>query len=188
MVEREIALKASNLVVGYKVPVAGPVNLELDRGELLLLSGANGSGKTTFLKTAAGLLKPLSGVIEAPGAILLPTRIPKVKGFTVNEFLRISNATTASSFIEQLGLAGLEKKDISTLSDGQFQKVCICAALGSGKTLILLDEPTAFLDSESRESLLKTLKSITFGNKVTVILSSHDLSVCHQFCTKIFEF
>lgn len=188
MVEENLALFARNLVVGYREPVAGPLDLELDRGELLLLTGKNGSGKTTFLKTTAGLLKPLRGSIEAPGAILLPTRIPKVKGFTVNEFLKISKAVAGLSYVEQLGLAGYENKDISTLSDGQFQKVCICAALGSGKTLILLDEPTAFLDSSSRESLLKTLKSITSGKKVSVIIASHDVADCQPFCTKTLEF
>ena len=193
-------LKAIDLVVGYKpgTPVAGPLNLTINRGDLVLLSGRNGSGKTTFLKTVAGLLKPLSGTISAPGAVLIPTRIPKVKGFTVTEFVntglsfslstghsapssRKSGVRSVSETLELLGIAELADRDISTLSDGQFQKACLAPALASGKQLILLDEPTAFLDTESRENLMQLLSSFT---NCAVIVSSHDITACKPHCNR----
>ncbi|MCR5363823.1 MAG: ATP-binding cassette domain-containing protein [Bacteroidales bacterium] len=193
-------LKAIDLVVGYKpgAPVAGPLNLTINRGDLVLLSGRNGSGKTTFLKTVAGLLKPLSGTISAPGAVLIPTRIPKVKGFTVTEFVntalsfslstghsapssRKSGVRSVSETLELLGIAELADRDISTLSDGQFQKACLAPALASGKQLILLDEPTAFLDTESRENLMQLLSSFT---NCAVIVSSHDIAACKPHCNR----
>lgn len=193
-------LKAIDLVVGYKpgAPVAGPLNLTINRGDLVLLSGRNGSGKTTFLKTVAGLLTPLSGTISAPGAVLIPTRIPKVKGFTVTEFVntglsfslstghsapssRKSGVRSVSETLELLGIAELADRDISTLSDGQFQKACLAPALASGKQLILLDEPTAFLDAESRENLMQLLSSFT---NCAVIVSSHDIAACKPHCNR----
>ncbi|MBQ9185204.1 MAG: ABC transporter ATP-binding protein [Bacteroidales bacterium] len=195
------ALAARSLVLGYRrgSPIAGPINVDIEKGSLVLLKGSNGSGKTTFLKTAAGLLKPLSGSIDAPGAVLIPTRVPKVKGFTVMEFIKTflsfygKGSQAAASAYEKWGrnfeLEELKDRDISTLSDGQFQKVCLYPAIASGSPLILLDEPTAFLDADSRVQLMEFLSRLTRGESpVTVIFSSHDLAVCTPYCDKVMEF
>ena len=247
-----MVMTVKDLIVGYKAgaPVAGPISLTVADGEMVLLKGPNGSGKTTFLKTVAGLLKPLSGSIDAPDAVLIPTRIPKVKGFTVTEFIKTflsfsagysipssrkiwpmssgtehpaenilsdNNSSNSDSLdrgdcsnrkmpgyttsadighnfseavvvypdiLEKMGISDLANKDISTLSDGQFQKVCLCPAVASGKKLILLDEPTAFLDADSRLNFMHFLQSLP----VAVVFSTHDLAVCEPFCTQVINF
>ena len=92
-------IKAVDIVVGYGKAVAGPLSFSFADGECVMLRGRNGSGKTTLMKTMAGILKPLSGSFETCGqAVLVPTRIPKVKGFTVEEFVRTGMLATAGSF------------------------------------------------------------------------------------------
>lgn len=210
-----MSVLVKDLVIGYwaKDPVNRGINLSVADGEMVLLKGPNGSGKTTFLKTLAGLIPPLAGSFYAPGAVLVPTRIPKIKGFTVTEFIDTCLSFTSkagnvvsddidhyipeaevatpdgkkysvSAVLEKLGLGELEKRDISTLSDGQFQKVCICPAVASGKKLLLLDEPTAFLDADSKVQLMEFLKSL----KATILLSSHDLAVCEPYCDQTITF
>lgn len=183
-------IKAVDIVVGYGKAVAGPLSFSFADGECVMLRGRNGSGKTTLMKTIAGILKPLSGSFETGGqAVLVPTRIPKVKGFTVEEFVRTGMLATAGSFrrldresekalveaISMMELETLASKDLSRISDGEFQKACIAAALTRKANVLMLDEPTAFLDVENRVMVLKTLQRLAHETGTTIIFSTHDV-------------
>ena len=183
-------IKATELIVGYSKPVTGPLSFRFADGECVMLRGRNGSGKTTLMKTLAGVLTPLSGSFETGGeAILVPTRIPKVKGFTVDEFVRTGmlaslgffrklDAEAERSFEEALRmmeLSDLAGKDISRISDGEFQKACIAAALTRKANVLMLDEPTAFLDVENRVMVLQTLQRLAHETGTTVVFSTHDI-------------
>ena len=180
-------LKADRLVIGRGgSQVAGPLSFEYPDGHSVMLCGPNGSGKSTLLKTLAGLLSPLSGGFSTGGeVVMLPTHIPKVKGFSVREFLRTSLVHTSQrggasekaieESIGMLGLNLLEDKDISRISDGEFQKACIAAALSRKANVILLDEPTAFLDVDNRIMVLRTLQDIAGETGTTVVFSTHDI-------------
>ena len=183
-------IKAFDIVVGYVKPVNGPLSFSFRDGECIMLRGRNGSGKTTLMKTLAGLLKPLSGSFETGGeAVLVPTRIPKVKGFTVGEFVRTGMLSDYGSFrkldeeakkaiddaIGMMELESLVSKDISRISDGEFQKACIAAALTHKANVLMLDEPTAFLDVENRVMVLQTLQRLAHETGTTVIFSTHDI-------------
>ena len=141
--------------IGYGTRVlARDIRMDIAPGECILLAGPNGCGKTTLLRA-----------IQAPAALLIPTGIPKVKGFTVRGFIRTGcfretrwkRSETLESRITDalatLGIADLADRDLSTLSDGQFQKACLAIALTRRTDLLLLDEPTAFLDVEGRRSV-----------------------------------
>ncbi len=119
----------------------------------------------------------------------IPTGIPKVKGFTVEEFVRTgcyreSNWAGKLSAeaekrmgdaLELLRLTDKRRQDISTLSDGEFQKACIAVGLTLHTDVLLLDEPTAFLDVENRLMVLQTIRQVAEETGTAVIFSSHDL-------------
>ncbi len=179
------------------------INLQIGPGECILLCGANGSGKTTLMRTLAGVLRPLSGRFEGGPVVLVPTRIPKIAGFTLREFIRLScyqesgwdgrlhyQAEQAIAVaMDLLGITDLASHDISTLSDGEFQKGCIATALvrvaPTPAGLILLDEPTAFLDVSGRRNVLETLRRVAAQSGASFLFSSHDLSDSAAFYTRV---
>ncbi len=173
-----------------QTPVAGPLSFEYADGECVMLRGRNGSGKTTLMKTIAGILPPLSGTLEIGGvAVLVPTRIPKVKGFTVSDFVRTGMLAESGAFrkldrgaesrveeaIRMMELNQLADKDLSRISDGEFQKACVAAALTRRADVLMLDEPTAFLDVENRVMVLQTLQRLAHETGTTIIFSTHDI-------------
>ena len=184
-------IRATDIAVGYGgSAVSGPLSFSYADGQCIMLRGRNGSGKTTWMKTLAGLMKPVSGSFEAGGeVILVPTRIPKVKGFTVAEFIRTGMLSEYGSFrrpgkdaerafedaMRMMELEALASKDISCISDGEFQKACIAAALTRKANVLMLDEPTAFLDVENRIMVLQTLQRLAHDTGTTVIFSTHDI-------------
>ncbi|MCI2107226.1 MAG: ABC transporter ATP-binding protein [Bacteroidales bacterium] len=184
-------LKAKNLIVGYKKAICKPLSFSFGDGKCIMLTGPNGSGKSTLLKTLAGLIPPVSGKFSSSGrVIMVPTHIPKVKGFTVKEFiltgmlqssgmfgrLRPSAEKAADEAIDALGLGSLESQDLSRISDGEFQKACMATALTNEASVLLLDEPTAFLDVDNRIMVLSTLRSLARESGTTVMFSTHDIS------------
>lgn len=180
--------QAVNLTLPYGL--CRNVSFHLEPGECLLLAGPNGSGKTTLLNAMA------------VAASLIPTSIPKVKGFTVEEFVRTgcykeSNwagrlsaemEKRMAEALELLGLKELRARDISTLSDGEFQKACIAVGLTRNCSLLMLDEPTAFLDVDGRAMVLGALRKVAEDTGICVLFTSHDLHVSLQFCHRVLAF
>lgn len=197
-------IQAEKLKIGYKgATLAEDIGFLADGCECILLCGANGSGKTTLLKTLAGLRKPLSGTVDTDGeTVLIPSSVPKVKGFSMMEFILSACFSETGMFgradaklrkavheaSELLGIAHLLDKDISETSDGEFKKACIAPAFVRDAGNILLDEPTAFLDVDSRAAILTLLRHIAEERKTTVIFSSHDIAESLHVCTRIFGF
>ena len=167
-------ISASGVTVGYVgKALFSPADFEIHAGECILLCGANGSGKSTILKAIAGIRPLLTGHISiSMTPPMIPSGIPKAEGFTLRSFIRTAcysisdwagrlspeTEAAAEEAMESLGIAGLADRDISGLSDGEFQKGCIASALARRSHLVLLDEPTAFLDAENKISVLATLR------------------------------
>ena len=196
--------------IGYGTRVlARDIRLDIAPGECILLAGANGCGKTTLLRAIAEIPRTSRGMTDNPNdrharpdrapvsvmpsecrasqPLLIPTGIPKVKGFTVRSFIRTgcfresrwkrSEALESriTDALAALGIAELDGRDLCTLSDGQFQKACLAIALTRRADLLLLDEPTAFLDVEGRRAVLQTIRDMSRASGISVVFSSHDL-------------
>jgi len=193
--EKSPIIEVRQLCLAYGPRVlCSDISFTLDRGECLLLAGPNGCGKSTLLKTLA--------TRDGAKSAFIPTGIPKVKGFTVEEFIRTGcyresdwagrlNGEAMERMQEALALLGLEarrEQDISTLSDGEFQKACIAVGLTRHAQVLLLDEPTAFLDVENRIMVLRTLQEVTRRTGMAVLFSSHDLHDALQVAGRVLAF
>lgn len=197
-------VKVNELSIGHEGrTLCSGISFEIREGECIMLCGANGSGKTTLMKTLAAGHDSSASIqfVEGCKCIMIPARIPKVSGFTLKEFVRIScfsksdlhgklspnEEAVMEEAIRNLNLEHLADRDISTLSDGEFQKAGIASALVRKASVILLDEPTAFLDAQNRISVLNTLKEICGrGHRPAVVFSTHDLHDGLQVCSKVF--
>lgn len=179
------------------------LDFSLRRGELISLCGQNGAGKSTLLRTIANLQPPLSGEIEVLGkpmksysekelsqaiTVVLTDRA-HTGGLTVKEvvalgrqpytgfFGRLSkeDKTLVDSAVESVGMTGKEEVYMSELSDGERQKVMIAKSLVQECPIVILDEPTAFLDVASRIEITQLLHDIAHQQDRAVLLSTHDL-------------
>lgn len=180
---KKTLIQVRNLTIGYKGrQLFTDISFDICEGDVILLCGANGSGKTT-------LLKALADVVSDVETAMIPTRIPKVKGFTLNEFIRLTCFDTPEAkpddALGKLSLSHLSNRDISTLSDGEFQKGTIAAAIAKGAEVLLMDEPTAFLDAENRKNVLTALKMLCEETGTAVVFSSHDLHESLEVCNKV---
>ena len=169
------------------------VSFDIHAGDCIMLCGANGSGKTTLMKAIAALQETDCRVT------MIPSRIPKVKGFTVKEFVKVScyrqtdmsgklseqDENALENGLDRLGIVHLKDRDISTLSDGEFQKACIATSLVQNAGVILLDEPTAFLDMPNRYELCNLLRRLAHDEGKCILFSTHELDIAVSLCDSI---
>jgi ATPase subunit of ABC transporter with duplicated ATPase domains len=167
-----------DLVIGYDEPLSSPLNLEMERGQKIVLTGANGIGKSTMLKSILGLIKPLSGDVEQGDYLEIgyfEQETPAgIETTCLEEIWQEFPGYTQYEVRSALAKCGLTTKHIESkvkvLSGGEQAKVRLCKLINRESNILVLDEPTNHLDAESIQWLENHLKSY----KGTVIAVTHD--------------
>ena len=210
-------ISLSQLSVGYTLshPVISDINLELRSGQLACLIGENGIGKSTLLKTLTGFLPKLKGSLLlgnrdiesfsqrelARQVSIVLTQKPDVQNLTIEEIiglgrspytgffgrLRAEDRKVVDDAIATMGIEKLRGRMIQTLSDGERQKVMIAKALAQETSIILLDEPTAFLDFPSKAETFLSLQRMAHERDKLILLSTHDLELAVRFADCLLE-
>jgi iron complex transport system ATP-binding protein len=200
-------MEAHNLSIGYRSKTKDNIlfeglDLVLRAGELVCFMGPNGVGKSTLMRTLAGLQLPLSGTLEKVNeknvALVLTERI-SAANMTAKELVafgrypyldwRINlseqDEQIVHGAIEQAHIADLADKKINELSDGQMQMVMIAKALAQQTPYLLLDEPTAHLDLNNRVEIMKLLRQLAHQTKKAILIATHELDLALQMADVI---
>ncbi|SMD43405.1 putative ABC transport system ATP-binding protein [Aquiflexum balticum DSM 16537] len=188
----------------FKIP-----DINLDAGDQLLIIGKSGSGKTTILNILGGLLKPKSGEVKINGTSvysLSGATLDKFRGknvgiifqkphilsaLNVEENLKIANFFAGESnrliepLLKELGIYEKRKANVNTLSEGEAQRVSIARALVNNPKVILADEPTASLDDENADNVIKLLQQEAEKYKAVLIIVTHDQRVKDHISNQI---
>ncbi|WP_407944234.1 ABC transporter ATP-binding protein [Paenibacillus durus] len=207
MLER---LNAAQLSIGYADSIiVKDLNLSIPTGKITALVGANGSGKSTILKTMARLMKPTSGTVLLDGKsihtqstkevarqlAILPQNPTAPDGLTVSELvgygryphqkgfgtLTAEDRNIISSAIEVTGMQAFSDRPIERLSGGQRQRAWIAMALAQQTDILFLDEPTTFLDMAHQLEVLQLLQVLNEQEGRTIIMVVHDLNHASRY-------
>lgn len=207
-----MALEIKDITLGYKggKTLVTDLSLRAPEGELIALLGRNGVGKSTLLRVLAGVRLPLAGTVVLDGhsvfgmaaherarrVAFVTTEQVAVAHLRVREVVAMGRAPYTGWFgtlspaderiveesLERVGMSDFRDKPLESLSDGERQRVMIARALAQDTPVMLLDEPTAFLDLPNRYQIALLLRQLAHDMGKTVLFSSHDLSTAMQLC------
>jgi len=207
-------MSGTQLEVGYGGdPVLHGVDIRLGRGQVTALIGPNGSGKSTLLRSLSALLPVLSGEVkvgDSPLRALSPRQLartlavltqgrPALSGMTVREVAELGRhphrgrwrrtdpdgAAAVDRALSLTGLTDLAEHDIGTLSGGQVQRVWLAACLAQDTAVLLLDEPTTYLDLRYQVELLDLIRDLATHHGVTIGVVLHDLNQAASIADQI---
>ena len=205
-----------SLSIGYSHKViAADINAQIKGGELTCLIGRNGTGKSTLMRTLAGFLKPLGGSALLDGrdvgrlspaershliSVVLTDRVD-IDGMRVKDLVSVGRQPYTGFFgkmssddeevvnkaIADVGMTDFAGRQVNSLSDGERQKVMIAKALAQQTPVILLDEPTAFLDYPSKKEMFQMLSQLCHEQGKAALVSTHDLDIALPIADSVIE-
>ena len=213
---QNVLLECRDLLVGYSSALETmktPFDFALSSGNVVALMGENGCGKSSLLKTFAGLLSPVSGTVSLEGKPLVEW-LPRERAqaislvrmssavpprMSVSEFVRLGRSPYSGIFdsrtdedkriVEEsmalLDVASFANRPIAELSDGERSRVFLAEAVAQQVKVLLLDEPNAFLDIPRSHALFRLLKKIATERKMGIIVSTHSVEYAERYCDRI---
>jgi iron complex transport system ATP-binding protein len=209
-----IRLNSITLYHTAQQPLLTDASARIAPGELVALIGRNGSGKSTLLRAMAGLGAVQGGTIGigevADVASASPAQMARTVALVTTERVRVSNLSCADVVamgrapftnwlghmqpddrqaveraLEQVGMTEFASRTINSLSDGEMQRIMLARALAQDTPVILLDEPTGFLDVTNRRSVTALLASLAAQAGKTIIFSTHEIELAMTYATRI---
>ncbi|MCQ4034640.1 ABC transporter ATP-binding protein [Kaistella montana] len=206
-------LQLKNTTIGYKTPLIKRVETSLNLGEICLLIGNNGVGKTTLIKSILNQIPTLGGdillqnqslkrlsqkeIAEQIAVVFSKSQVPT--NFTLTDLVALgkyihypyyfqlnkSDLQEVEEIIESLNLTQYKNFPLQKLSDGNLQKAFIGRALAQNSPMIILDEPTTHLDEENKIIILKLLRNLAKKHNKLILFSSHDWRLAKEFSDQI---
>ena len=206
-------LELDSVEVGFSEPLISEINANLSLGEVCLLIGNNGTGKTSLMKTILGLSLTRKGSVWVQGESIknlkssdiakrisvvfskshLPINYTLVDLLSMGKYIHhpyyfkldIQDIEEIERVIQMLNLDKYRKYPLNKLSDGNLQKAFIGRALVQDSPMIILDEPTTYLDEETKIMILDLLRSLAKEQNKAILFSSHDWRLAGHFADQI---
>jgi iron complex transport system ATP-binding protein len=207
-------LSTENLAIGFASGVvAKDIDLVVEAGEILVIAGPNGVGKSTLSKTIARLIEPLAGAVKIDGVsikqlgtqefarkVAYVSQIPDaITQLTVAQLVTLGrnphqkwwqwqgsekDQQIVETVLASTALSDLKDKLVDNLSGGERQRVYVAVALAQQPNFLILDEPTAFLDFKHQLELIDLLKSLS-AQGIGIIMVLHDLNLTRRLASKV---
>jgi len=207
-------IQVENLSFGYcAATILKELSFEVNQGQFLAIAGPNGAGKTTLLNLLCGLLRPKAGSIKIDTADIESYSVKKlaqkiaivrqefvpVFDFTVTEMVSMARTPYLGTFafeskadkeivkeaIEMTETAQFASRPLAKLSGGERQRVFIARALAQDTAILLLDEPTSFLDLKHQVGIYDLLKAAQLEKGKTIVAVTHDINLAAQYCNEV---
>ena len=197
-------IRIKDLAIGYEgePPVVSHINLTIKEQDYIGVIGPNGGGKTTFIRTLTGALAPLAGSLVYKKGLRMGY-LPQTKSIDKSFPLSVTDAVLsglmaekgvfgrygkadrerAVALLNEIGVGRLAKRTIGGLSGGELQRVLLCRALISEPQLLILDEPTTFVDNKFEKELYELLAEL--NKRMAIIMVSHDLGTISRYVKSI---
>lgn len=183
--------KTEKLVIGYDEPLSSPLDLEMERGSRIVLTGANGIGKSTLLKSLLGLIKPLDGKLEQGDYLHIgyfEQETPQdIKTTCIeeiwNEFPSLDQREVRAA-LAKCGLTTMHiESKVKVLSGGEQAKVRLCKLINRPSNVLVLDEPTNHLDTDAKDELKRALLEY----KGSILMVCHEPEFYEDIATDVWD-